>query len=283
MLHISDVQLLEVNYYAIIHIAAILTAVVTAGFAAAKTKIGIREFAVIVSFGILTLLIGSKLLRFDSYQWNYLFSQFHLPEENGKSTIGGILGLIIGLCLAARLLGKNESVLNLFALSIPLALAVQGMACLSAGCCHGALTNLPWGITYGPGTRPFIEQQQLGLIPDDAINSLAVHPSQIYTILVCLCIAFIIWKSRFMWKSNTGNFLFALILFLTYRVVEGISAYSLPPVMWLGINSTIWKVLLLILLSTLFIYSEWNARRNTTSTKINPVPSSYNHLTQFMQ
>jgi hypothetical protein len=54
-------------------------------------------------------------LRFDGEQWNYLFSQFQLPEETGKSTIGAILGLILGLCVAARLVGKNESVLNLFA------------------------------------------------------------------------------------------------------------------------------------------------------------------------
>ncbi len=278
MIHISISQPFGVQYYGLFYIAAVLTGVGIAGIAAIKSKFGTREFAVIVSSGILTLLIVSKLVMFDGAQWNYLFTHYNLPEENGKSTIGAVLGLIIGLWSAGRWLGKNESVLNLFALSLPLGLAVQGLACLSAGCCHGALTNLPWGVTYGPGTRPFIEQQQLGLIPSDAITSLAVHPSQFYTILACLFIAFIVWRTRTLWKSPAGNFMFSIILFLIYRVAEGLSSYSLPARVWMGMNSTGWKAWMLILLSSVLLYQEWKVRHNHTSDKTSRIHGSYYDL-----
>lgn len=281
MLHISADQPFGVHYYTLFHIAAILMGVVFAGFAALKSKFGIREFAVIVSSGILALTIGSKLMMFDGSQWNYWFTQFHLPEEDEKSTFGALLGMIIGLWFAGKLLGKNKSVLNLFALSLPLGLAVQGLACLSSGCCRGGLTDLPWGITYGPGTRPFIEQQQLGLISSDAATSLAVHPNQIYTLLVCVCITLIVWRRRSLWKSPSGNFMFSIILFLVYRVIEGLAPYSLPAMEWMGMNSTVWKALFLFLFSLLFIYQEWKARRTKYIVKDSKLPVVYFDLKIF--
>jgi prolipoprotein diacylglyceryltransferase len=256
MLHISSYQTLGIPPFMFFYIAAVLTAVAVAGLAAVKRNFGIREFAVIVSAGIFAFIIGGKLVVFDSTQWNYLFTHLQLPEENGKAAIGAILGLMAGLWAASKILGKTESVLNLFALALPMGLAVQGLGCLSAGCCHGQLTQVPWGVTYGPGTIAYIEQQQIGLIPLDASSSLAMHPTPIYTILACILIVCIVWKTRDHWKSPSGNFQFSIILFLAYRVAEGISTYSLSPLEWMGLNTTAWKAILLVLLSFIFVYRE---------------------------
>jgi prolipoprotein diacylglyceryltransferase len=244
------------NYYMLFHIAAVTTCVVFTGIAAAKTKFGFREFAVIVSTGILGLIVGGKILSFDSDQWRFLISEGHLPAENGKSTLGALLGLMLGLWFSAKIIYKNHSILDLFAVSVPLGLAVQGFGCLSAGCCHGEVTNLPWGISYGPQTRIFYHQVHQGLIPHDATHSLAVHPSQLYTVIASLMIAFIVWKMRNRWKSASASFNFFIILYLVYRIGEHISSYSLPGGTWLGMPAIIVKILILIIFTTLLWHRE---------------------------
>ncbi|HEY3385844.1 MAG TPA: prolipoprotein diacylglyceryl transferase family protein, partial [Saprospiraceae bacterium] len=182
---------------------------------------------------------------------------------------GAILGLMIGLCAAAKILGKKESVLNLFAVSLPLGIGVHGLSCLSAGCCHGNLTSVPWGITYGPNTRAYTEQVNVGMIPSDALTSLAVHPNQIYTIITCVIIALIVWKMRFFWKSPAGSFLFAIILYLSYRVIEGLAGYSLPAKELLGMSAFLWKVILLLLFTLILIIRERTIKISSKATNAN--------------
>lgn len=250
------------NYYMLFYIAAVTTCVLFTGIAAAKTKFGLREFAVIVSTGILVLIVGGKILTFDSDQWRFLLSEGHLPAENGKSTLGALLGLMLGLWFSAKIIYKNQSILDLFAVSVPLGLAVQGFGCLSAGCCHGNLTNLPWGVSYGPQTRIFNQQLHQGLIPYDATNSLAVHPSQFYTVIASLVIAFIVWKMRDKWKSPSASFNFFIILYLAYRIGEHMSSYSLPGGTWLGMPAMIVKFLILLIFTTLLWYRERKYAQN---------------------
>jgi len=278
MIHISDIPFLDTDNFFIFHIAAVCTAFICAGVAAIKSKFGFRDFAVIASTGMLTLLIGSKLVAFDNTQWAYLFREGSLPIENGQSTLGAIMGLMIGLWAAAKIIGKQESVLNLFAISLPLGIAVQGFACLSAGCCHGDLTSVPWGITYGPNTRAYTEQVQVGMIPSDALNSLAVHPNQFYTIIACIIIAIVVWRMQSFWKSAAGSFLFAIILYLSYRVIEGLAGYSLPSKELLGMSTLIWKVVILLLFSLILFIRERTAKLSSQAISSERASDQYYNL-----
>ena len=278
MIHISDIPFMDADNFMSFHIAAVCTAFISAGIVAIKSKFGFRDFAVIASAGILTLIIGSKLAAFDSTQWAYLISESNLPIENNKNTIGAILGLMIGLWAAAKLLGKKESVLNLFAVSLPLGIGVQGLSCLSAGCCHGDLTSVSWGITYGPNTRAYTEQVQVGMIPSDALTSLPVHPNQIYTMLACIIMAIVVWKMRAFWKSTAGSFIFAIILYLSYRVIEGLAGYSLPSKELLGMSTLIWKVAILLFFTLVLFIRERISKPSSQAKSSNPTPDQYYNL-----
>jgi len=278
MIHISDIPFLDAGNTMFFHIAAVCIAFLFAGVAAIKSKFGFRDFAIIASSGLLTLIIGSKLAAFDNTQWAYLFREANLPIETNKNTIGAILGLMIGLWAAAKILGKKESVLNLFAVSLPLGIGVHGLSCLSAGCCHGDLTSVPWGITYGPNTRAYTEQVQVGMIPSDALTSLAVHPNQLYTIIACVIMAIVVWKMRTFWKSAAGSFIFAIILYLVYRVIEGIAGYSLPSKELLGMTTLMWKVVLLMSFTTILIIRERISKPSSQAISSNPTPDQYYNL-----
>ncbi len=100
-----------------------------------------------------------------------------------------------------------RSLLDTLALPTLVALIIHRIGCFVAGCCWGDVSvtdpwlssiassgigqqvqTLPWlagewvktGVTYGPGTFPFQQQVAIGLIDTNALQSLPVHPVQLY-------------------------------------------------------------------------------------------------------
>ena len=100
-----------------------------------------------------------------------------------------------------------RSLLDVLALPLIVGLAIHRIGCFYAGCCWGdvavqdgwfetlsttdvgvQMQTLPWlagewvvtAVSYAPGTYPYEQQLAVGLIGTDAIESLPVHPVQLY-------------------------------------------------------------------------------------------------------
>jgi phosphatidylglycerol:prolipoprotein diacylglycerol transferase len=74
---------------------------------------------------------------------------------------------------------------------IPLGLAWGRMGCFLAGCCFGHVCNLPWATRF-PALSPASEMQaRTHQIATEGIESLPVHPTQLYESLGSLAIALI--------------------------------------------------------------------------------------------
>ncbi len=100
-----------------------------------------------------------------------------------------------------------RTLVDILALPTLAALIVHRFGCFLAGCCWGDVSvndpwltsiaptelgqqvqTLPWlagewvrtSVTYGPGTFPYEQQVAIGLIGSDAVQSLPVHPVQLY-------------------------------------------------------------------------------------------------------
>ena len=56
-----------------------------------------------------------------------------------------------------------------------------------------------------------------GLIQATDLASLPVHPTQVYQILFCLVIAFVVWKTRNKWRSHGSQLLFSMLLYGFFR------------------------------------------------------------------
>jgi phosphatidylglycerol:prolipoprotein diacylglycerol transferase len=70
-------------------------------------------------------------------------------------------------------------------IAIPYVALGQGIGrigCLMAGCCYGKPTDVCWGITF---TRSEL-----------APNGIALHPTQVYEMVLCLCIFLILYLRR---------------------------------------------------------------------------------------
>jgi len=59
------------------------------------------------------------------------------------------------------------------ALTLPLIVGLQKIACFVAGCCNGVATALPWAVVFPPGSSA-------------SIRNTPVHPTQIYDLLLAL-------------------------------------------------------------------------------------------------
>ena len=55
------------------------------------------------------------------------------------------------------------------------------IGCFLNGCCYGAVCDVPWSVRFPAGSHAWAHQVNDGLITPDAILSLPVHPTQLYS------------------------------------------------------------------------------------------------------
>jgi phosphatidylglycerol:prolipoprotein diacylglycerol transferase len=109
--------------------------------------------------------------------------------EGGLVFYGGLaLALGYGLAFARRSHLPVWRVADLFALALPLGLTFGRLGCHFHGCCYGAPTDLPWGVSFPPGSDASFAQAAAGLLPDADHASRAVHPTQLLSAGLCLAI-----------------------------------------------------------------------------------------------
>jgi hypothetical protein len=131
-------------------------------------------------------VLGSRLLHFD----------LHIDGTGDRTVLGGLLGVYAAAHLAARVLRAGRPLTDALAVALPLGFAVGRLGCLAAGCCFGAVSSLPWSVSYGAGSAAFAAQVEAGLLAADAVRTHGVHPVQLYEAGIALLIAFAARRAR---------------------------------------------------------------------------------------
>jgi phosphatidylglycerol:prolipoprotein diacylglycerol transferase len=136
-----------------------------------RTKIVNTDiFIALLIRGIIAAIFGGKFL-FALTHWHLFENPFEFIEfwHGGFSVLGSILGVI---CVIPWYLKKYRintwELLDLAALYAPLLQSIARIGCFLAGCCFGAATSVPWGIT----------------IEDEYGHFCMRHPSQLYSSLL---------------------------------------------------------------------------------------------------
>jgi phosphatidylglycerol:prolipoprotein diacylglycerol transferase len=151
---------------------------------------------------IFAALVGAKvILLFSNFQY---YSQnfreiFSLSTLRSPGAYYGGLLLAIGaaaLCIIKKRL-PALAMADLAAPGIALGQAIGRLGCLSAGCCYGKPTRMPWGIV----SRNQYSYDNIG-VPLNA----ALHPTQIYDLIGALCL-FIFLTKRLSHKHAGGQIL----------------------------------------------------------------------------
>ena len=112
--------------------------------------------------------------------------------KGGVVAYGGFLGGLgaaIAFCAThdMRLLAWADCV----APSLCVGLALTRVGCFFAGCDFGRDWNGPWSVRFPAGSPASLEQARLGLLPSGGMESLPVHPTQVYESLAGLVLSLI--------------------------------------------------------------------------------------------
>jgi phosphatidylglycerol:prolipoprotein diacylglycerol transferase len=146
-----------------------------------KKSIPMLPWMVAIAMCFVGFSIGCKVIMMTTTEWLGLLHG-SLPEIQGRSVIGGLLGALTGIILGNYLCKIPNKVIDQYALLLPLGIAVIRIGCLFAGCCYGTTTTVPWAITYDTKSAAYTSHAVHELIPYSNAISLPVHPVQLYEI-----------------------------------------------------------------------------------------------------
>jgi phosphatidylglycerol:prolipoprotein diacylglycerol transferase len=175
-----------------------------------------RERAGIALGAFCGAMIGAKL-PFLLSDWEGLASG-RAWLDNGKTIIFGMVGGYFGVELAKALLGVRIKTGDSFAVPVAAAVAIGRLSCFVAGCCHGTVTSLPWGVDFGDGLRR--------------------HPTQLYESAFHLAAALgLVWLERL---GILRGQLIKLYL-ISYLIYRFLTEFIRPePVLALGLTGYQW-------------------------------------------
>lgn len=133
-----------------------------------------------------------------------------------------VFGVLVGgaLCSAIWLIIRRQSAMRFADAAAPavaLAYVIARLDCFAHGHCFGIPTDVPWSVTFVPGTQAFVAQVAAGLIAPDALHTLPVHPTQLYHAL--LGVAAFVVLLRMKAGAPGRRFAAALILYGAGRFV----------------------------------------------------------------
>ena len=132
-------------------------------------------------------VLGGKLM-FMAVNWHSFASGelgFIRDFRYGFVFYGGLLGICaagFGWCWYDGIPALAAA--DYFAAIAPVGHAIGRIGCLAAGCCYGAPTRLPWGVTF---RRPD------SLVPEH-LRGVPLHPTQLYEAAGNLLIAAALWR-----------------------------------------------------------------------------------------
>ncbi len=244
--------------FSLMYLAAFLAAAGVMVFQGAKKGYPMVSWMLILLTGVVFFIIGDKAINYTYDQWSCIFSEFRLPETDEKNALGGIIGLLAGIGLASLILRFKRPVFDNLAIALPVALAISRVGCLFAGCCFGTTTTFPAGIHYDQASFAAHAHLAQGLVNLNDPVSLAIHPVQLYQVIGCLLIAFLVYRSRNHWKSSGSLFLFSI---LCYGIMRFFMEFMVDPTsnllagkgLW-GINLVQWFILAAFFPALIMLY-----------------------------
>jgi phosphatidylglycerol---prolipoprotein diacylglyceryl transferase len=85
------------------------------------------------------------------------------------------------------------------------------LGCFLNGCCFGDPCRLPWAVSFPANSVPWEHQKALGLIDSQALHSLPVHPTQLYSALDGL-VLFLLLTAYYPLRRRDGEVMGLLML-----------------------------------------------------------------------
>jgi phosphatidylglycerol:prolipoprotein diacylglycerol transferase len=164
---------------------------------------------------IVGMLLGARIW----YVWENWFQFAPNPLaifklwEGGMVFYGGFIGGFAGGILFIKIAKLHlAKVMDIMAPGIAIAIGIGRIGCFLNGCCYGRVTNSCIGISFPARWTPpaYWDHLQRGWVPEGALHSLPVIPTQLLSALNLFLIFGILWKLRT--RKFFNGFLFTLFI-----------------------------------------------------------------------
>ncbi|MDP2644547.1 MAG: prolipoprotein diacylglyceryl transferase [Desulfobacterales bacterium] len=202
---------LVLRWYGVMIATACLTGLWLARKEAERKGIGREKIDDFFLYLMIGAIIGARIYYVafgDLAQfWNHPLSVFAI-WQGGLAIHGGILGgLLVAVWYTRRHKISFGKFADTFAPSLILGQAIGRIGCFFNGDAHGYPTSLPWGLVYAP------ESPAGQMFPGQAL-----HPTQLYEMILNLIIFGILWKARKKMKTRGNLFILYVILYSAARI-----------------------------------------------------------------
>jgi len=184
---------------------------------ATKSKIPVRSVLLTLTAVSLCMIVGSRLSTIPVSEWGKIIVTGNFEGYQDRHAVGGLLFGLAGFILCQKVLVLNKTIINLYAWITPVGLGIQKIGCFLNGCCFGKPSDLPWSVQYARSTNAHFHHWINGLIDENALLSLRVHPVQLYEAILFLTISFIVWRSLRFWRRRWSALIFSLCLLAAFR------------------------------------------------------------------
>jgi phosphatidylglycerol---prolipoprotein diacylglyceryl transferase len=205
-------------------------------------------------------LIGARLFYCVQY-WgrgiNNLLDVFQY-WKGGIVYYGGIFGGVLAFLIYRKYRNLPlRPYLDALAPSIAVGTLFGRLGCFLNGCCYGDVCKLPWAVSFPQHSPPWDSEVHFGLIPADALHSLPLHPTQIYSAIDAF-VLLILLTAYFPLRRRDGEVLG--VLMLTYPITRFLIEFlrNDEPVFFMGL--TISQNISLALLLASAAYWMWLSR-----------------------
>ncbi len=213
-------------------------------------------FLITMVWGLVSAICGSKLFTITPAQILRIIETGAMPLTHEKVYLGWLIGGLLGIKVARRIMGFKFDLGDIFAFALPAGFAIMRIGCLFGGCCFGKPANLPWAIRYAQNSPAYNLHLKNGLVNSLNICSLSVHPTQIYEIITMVLIIVLLIKIRTHLKKPGSLFYVYLILHGTTRFV--IDFFKEGGTCIYGLKLMQWFLLLFSILGTILLYLREN-------------------------
>jgi phosphatidylglycerol---prolipoprotein diacylglyceryl transferase len=140
-------------------------------------------------------VLGARLF----YVWQYWGTRIKTFWQIFEIWRGGIVlyGSIMGGAIAFLLYWfirrfPLRPMLDAVAPSLALGIAIGRLGCFLNGCCYGDRCDLPWAVRFPAPSSPWADHVEHGWIDKASAWSLPIHPTQLYSTIDGLVLAFLL-------------------------------------------------------------------------------------------
>lgn len=200
---------LKLSSYGLMLAIAFLVGIFLAKRIGKQENVSSQQIEAISFWMIISGILGSRFLytfvEHGEYYWKHPLQYFAF-QKGGLSFFGGLffsISACVFYCYRNRI--SFLKIADILTPSVALGLSIAKIGCFLAGCCHGGVCEVPWGVTFN---HPETLAEPKGV---------PLHPVQLYEALSTIGIFFALIFSRRFRRFHGELFFFFLI---SYGVIR---------------------------------------------------------------